>query len=274
MALHLDEFHHWLCTHVWTIVAGHGGRGRGGRGVVLPLGRPRPLVARLECRPLPTGGDPVQRGGHRRASTSSASPWWIGVAPPRTRRAVHSGSDNSYGVYLAQLLFITVLSWLGWRHLDNVLPWPLVSVLTVVIVFLACIGLTELLARTPWSKPLTGRSRVPWRSSPDVVEVSSAPTPRVVGARPTRAARRAGWRRSARRDRFQRVGDGVAHHPVARCRSDGCWARAGARRTSRSSAQTRATSVGTVPSPGTSTGLVSWSSNAAPTSAIRMPAWA
>ncbi len=66
----------------------------------------------------------------------------------RTRRAVHSGSDNSYGIYLAQLLFITVLSWLGWRHLNSVLPWPLVSALTVVIVFLACIGLTELLART------------------------------------------------------------------------------------------------------------------------------
>ena len=65
MALHLDEFHDWLCAHVWTIVAGHGRRGRCGRGVVLPLDLPRRLLARLECRPLPTGGDPVQRGSHR-----------------------------------------------------------------------------------------------------------------------------------------------------------------------------------------------------------------
>jgi peptidoglycan/LPS O-acetylase OafA/YrhL len=79
---------------------------------------------------------------------------------------VHSGSDNSYGVYLAQLLFITVLGWLGWQHLDEFVPWPVVSVLTVVIVFGACIALTELLARTPWAKPLTGRSRLPWRARP------------------------------------------------------------------------------------------------------------
>ena len=48
---------------------------------------------------------------------------------------MQSGSDNSYGIYLAQVLFITVLSWLGWRHLNGVLPWPLVSVITVVLVF-------------------------------------------------------------------------------------------------------------------------------------------
>ena len=115
----------------------------------------------------------------------------------RTRRAVHSGSDNSYGVYLAQLLFITILSWLGWRHLNGVLPWPLVSVLTVVIVFVACIGLTELLARTPWSKPLTGRSRVPWRSPSDAAEASPAPESRV-WSQPTTAPDGSG--RGAQRD--------------------------------------------------------------------------
>jgi peptidoglycan/LPS O-acetylase OafA/YrhL len=96
-----------------------------------------------------------------------------------TRRAVQSGSDNSYGVYLAQLLFILVLSWLGWSHLDNVMPWPVVSVLTVVIVFLACVGLTEVLARTPWSKALTGRTRVrrapPVSGGPDVAAAPALP---------------------------------------------------------------------------------------------------
>ena len=38
----------------------------------------------------------------------------------RTRAMVQSGSDNSYGIYLAQVLFITFLSWLGWQHLNDV----------------------------------------------------------------------------------------------------------------------------------------------------------
>jgi peptidoglycan/LPS O-acetylase OafA/YrhL len=77
---------------------------------------------------------------------------------------VQSGSDNAYGIYLAQMIFITLLGWLGWRNLDRVLPWPLVAVLTVAVVFVACIALTALLARTPWSKALTGRSRASWAS--------------------------------------------------------------------------------------------------------------
>jgi peptidoglycan/LPS O-acetylase OafA/YrhL len=80
---------------------------------------------------------------------------------------VQSGSDNSYGIYLAQVLLITIMSWLGWQHLNDYLPWPLVAAITVVVVFVSCIALTELLARTPLAKPLTGRTRVPWsRSSP------------------------------------------------------------------------------------------------------------
>jgi peptidoglycan/LPS O-acetylase OafA/YrhL len=75
---------------------------------------------------------------------------------------VQSGSDNSYGIYLAQVLLITILSWLGWQHLNEFLPWPLVAAITVAVVFVCCIALTELLARTPLAKPLTGRTRVPW----------------------------------------------------------------------------------------------------------------
>jgi hypothetical protein len=60
------------------------------------------------------------------------------------------------------VLLITILSWLGWRHLNEYLPWPLVAVITVAVIFVSCIALTELLARTPLAKPLTGRTRVPW----------------------------------------------------------------------------------------------------------------
>jgi peptidoglycan/LPS O-acetylase OafA/YrhL len=176
MAMHLDEFHHWLCTHVWTIVIA----------TVAAAGVAEAwyyLSVDHVVSWLGSSADPFQPVVIPFNVGAIACIYLIGVAlvdrrrSARTRRAVRSGSDNSYGVYLAQLLFITILSWLGWRNLDSVLPWPLVSVLTVVLVFLACIGLTELLARTPWSKPLTGRSRIPWRSPPAAAEAPSAPAP-------------------------------------------------------------------------------------------------
>jgi peptidoglycan/LPS O-acetylase OafA/YrhL len=91
----------------------------------------------------------------------------VGVMKCRARwarAAVRSGSDNAYGVYLVQMVFITLLGWWGWRHLNSVLPWPLVIVLSVAVVFLASAALTALLARTRLARALTGRARVPWRA--------------------------------------------------------------------------------------------------------------
>jgi peptidoglycan/LPS O-acetylase OafA/YrhL len=88
------------------------------------------------------------------------------VRPERSRRtkaAVRVGSDDSYGIYLAQMVFITALTWLGWGRLSSVIPWPLLCLATVGIVFACCIALTGLLARTPLAVPLTGRKQVPWR---------------------------------------------------------------------------------------------------------------
>ena len=65
VAMHLDEFHDWLCAHVLAHRGGHAGGGRRGRGLVLPGGRPRGVVARLERRSLPADRDPVQHRGHR-----------------------------------------------------------------------------------------------------------------------------------------------------------------------------------------------------------------
>ena len=79
-----------------------------------------------------------------------------------TRAVVRSGSDNAYGVYLSHLLVITTLIWLGWGHLSAVMPWPLLTLLTVGIIFACCVPLTALLARTPLAVPLTGRKRAPW----------------------------------------------------------------------------------------------------------------
>jgi peptidoglycan/LPS O-acetylase OafA/YrhL len=80
----------------------------------------------------------------------------------RTKALVRVGSDDSYGIYLSQLLFITMLSSLGWERLNSVLPWPLVCLLAVGIIFACCIALTGLLARTPLAVPLTGRKQEPW----------------------------------------------------------------------------------------------------------------
>jgi peptidoglycan/LPS O-acetylase OafA/YrhL len=164
VAMHLDEFHDWLCSHVALIVAS-----TLAAAVVAEVWYY--LAADHVASWLGSGSDPFQPIVVPFNIGAIASIYLIGVAlvhrrrSRRTRTMVRSGSDNSYGVYLAQLLFITALSWLGWRHLNGYLPWPLVSVITVVLVFVACIGLTELLARTPLAKPLTGRTRVPWRTA-------------------------------------------------------------------------------------------------------------
>ena len=176
VAVHLDEFHTWLCAHVRVIVAGT---------VVAALAAEAwyYLAADHVASWLGSSSDPFQPIVIPFNIGAIACIYLIGVAlvhrrrSKRTRTVVQSGSDNSYGIYLAQLLFLTILSWLGWRHLNGALPWPLVSVITVVVVFLACIGLTELLARTPLAKPLTGRTQVSWRrvAASGVVEPASAP---------------------------------------------------------------------------------------------------
>ena len=160
--MHLDEFHDWLCSHVRLIVAGT-------LAAAVAAEVWYYLAADHVASWLGSSSDPFQPIVIPFNIGAIACIYLIGVAlvhrrrSKRTRTVVQSGSDNSYGIYLAQVLFITILSWLGWRHLNGYLPWPVVSVITVAVVFLACIGLTELLARTPLAKPLTGRTQVPWR---------------------------------------------------------------------------------------------------------------
>lgn len=114
---------------------------------------------------LGAGDDPFQPSVIPFNAGIIACLYLIGVAlvrpgrPDWMRAVVRSGSDNAYGVYLAQLLFINALVWLGWQGLTGSVPWPLLCLLTVVIVYLGSFALTSLLARTPLAVPLTGR---PW----------------------------------------------------------------------------------------------------------------
>jgi peptidoglycan/LPS O-acetylase OafA/YrhL len=82
----------------------------------------------------------------------------------RTRAAVRIGSDNSYGIYLAQILFTSGLSFLGWKSFASQEPFWVWLPLSVAIIYFASIALTAVLARTPLAVPLTGRKQVPWHT--------------------------------------------------------------------------------------------------------------
>ena len=92
---------------------------------------------------------------------------WL-VRPERSwriRAAARVGSDDSYGIYLAQMIFITALaSFFGWSNFAVRTPFWVWLPLTVAIAYFGSIALTALLARTPLAGPLTGRKRASWHS--------------------------------------------------------------------------------------------------------------
>jgi peptidoglycan/LPS O-acetylase OafA/YrhL len=160
VALHLDEVHRWLCSHVQLVL-----------GLTLvSAGLAEAwyyLAADHVVSWFGSSSDPFQPIVIPWNIGAIASIYLVGVwlvsrrRSARTRALTTMGSDDSYGVYLAQLAFITALGWCGWRHLNGYMPWPVLSLITVVLVFTACVLLTEFLVRTPLAKALTGRSRVP-----------------------------------------------------------------------------------------------------------------
>jgi peptidoglycan/LPS O-acetylase OafA/YrhL len=176
VAFHLEEVHHWLCSHVRQ---------------VLLLTLASAVLAEVwyylavyhVVSWFGSSSDPFQPIVIPWNIGAIASIYLVGVwlvsrrRSPRTRAWTTIGSDDSYGVYLAQLVFITALGWCGWRHLNNYLPWPLTCLITVILVFSACVALTELLARTPLSKALTGRSRIV-RPAPETT-APQPPAPRL-----------------------------------------------------------------------------------------------
>jgi peptidoglycan/LPS O-acetylase OafA/YrhL len=117
---------------------------------------------------LGSGSDPFQPSVVPFNICAIACVYLVGVAlvqpwrSPRVRALARSGSDNSYGIYLTQLLFITFLYAHGWARLCEKISWPLMMVVTVVLVYACAVVLTCLLARTPLAVPLTGRKQVPW----------------------------------------------------------------------------------------------------------------
>jgi peptidoglycan/LPS O-acetylase OafA/YrhL len=160
-AFHLDAVNEWLLRHALLVIALTVASALFAEAVYF-------LAANGVTTVLGSGNDPFQPSVIPFDLGAIACLYLLGVTlvkPGRSRRlrgAVRIGSDNSYGVYLSQMLFINALIWAGWARLDSAVWWPLLCAATVVIVFLAGIALTSLLARTPLAVPLTGRQQQPW----------------------------------------------------------------------------------------------------------------
>ena len=160
VAFHLEDVHDWVVRHshliyFLTIVAAVGAEAIY-------------FAARDGFSWLGSGSDPFQPSVIPFNVGAIACGYLAGVAlvkpwrSKRTRSLTRMGSDDAYGIYLSQMLFITILEMLHWWRLDNMMPWPFVTIITVIVVFTCAIVLTELLARTPLAVPLTGRKQVPW----------------------------------------------------------------------------------------------------------------
>ncbi len=161
IAFHLDKVHAWVCGHARLIMALTVAAALAAEGVYF-------LAQHGVTTVLGSGSDPFQPSVIPFNVGAITCGYLAGVAlvrPGRSRRTkavVRSGSDNAYGIYLSQMVFITALVWLGWGHLTSTIPWPLLCLLTVGIVFTCGVTLTSVLARTPLAVPLTGRRQQPW----------------------------------------------------------------------------------------------------------------
>lgn len=174
VALHLNEVHDWVVRHARLIIVAT---------VLCAAG-----AISLNAFKIPGFFDKTIRPG--------GNPFAIAVIPYtvgaifcvyllgvylvntnrslRTRAAVKSGSDNSYGVYLSQLIWIFLLLRL-WHHFHFSPPFPIGPVMAVAIVYSTGFVFTALVARTPFARALTGRSRAAWNTllpSRDGVRVS------------------------------------------------------------------------------------------------------
>jgi peptidoglycan/LPS O-acetylase OafA/YrhL len=161
VAFHLDKAHAWICRNAWLVAT---------------LTMIAALAALAVYDLAQTGvttvfgstDDPFQPSVIAFNVGAIACLYLIGVwlaKPDRstwTKSLVRSGSENAYGVYLSQLLFINALVWLHWEGLTTSIGWPLLCLVTVPIVYLSGFTLTSLLARTPLAVPLTGRKQVAW----------------------------------------------------------------------------------------------------------------
>ncbi len=119
VAFHLDEVHAWVCGHARLILALTAAAALAAEGIYF-------LAQHGVTTVLGSGNDPFQPSVIPFNVGAITCGYLAGVAlvrPGRSRRtkaAVRLGSDDAYGIYLSQMLFITALTWLGWGRLSSV----------------------------------------------------------------------------------------------------------------------------------------------------------
>jgi peptidoglycan/LPS O-acetylase OafA/YrhL len=163
VAMHLDDVHDWICAHRALIVTSALGAGAGAILVNYWSG------TGFWHRVLVPGYDPFSVTVIPFNVAAILCVYLLGVflvspgRSARTRAVVSSGSDNAYGIYLSQLLWIPLLA----RAIHAGPPpgpWWLTLIVAVVIVYLAGFAFSGLAARTPLARGLTGRGRATWSS--------------------------------------------------------------------------------------------------------------
>jgi peptidoglycan/LPS O-acetylase OafA/YrhL len=163
VACHLSEFHDWVMNHKLLIVY-------------------LTVVAALFAEAvyfLTKGSGATALGDAADPFQPTVIPFNVGVIacgylagmwlvrPERRRwirKATRIGSDDSYGIFLAQMIFITALAVWGGRDFAQVMPFYVWIPASIAFAYFGSIALTELLARTPLAVPLTGRKQIPWRT--------------------------------------------------------------------------------------------------------------
>jgi peptidoglycan/LPS O-acetylase OafA/YrhL len=163
VAFHLVDVHRWVCDHAklivnWTVLSALGAE------ILTYWGRDHLLPSYLKTGTLVFAPAIIP---YNLGAILCVYLLGIYLVNPRrslrTRAAVQSGSDNSYGVYLSQMLWIPFL--LRFRNHFNLRgTWEIAVPLALLIVYAMGMLFTSLVARTPLSKTLTGRSQATWRS--------------------------------------------------------------------------------------------------------------
>jgi peptidoglycan/LPS O-acetylase OafA/YrhL len=165
VALHLDDVHQWIVHHRVAIVVTTALGGAGA--VALNLSHLRGLAGEF----LVPGYDPFNIVTIPYNVGAILCVYLLGVylvnpsRSLRTKAAVKSGSDNSYGIYLSQMIWIPLLV-RATNHFNVPLPWPLITLFAVIVVYLTGFAFSAIASRTPLARAVTGRGQVSWSSLP------------------------------------------------------------------------------------------------------------
>ncbi len=164
VALHLDVVHDWIVRHRALILLGTPLAGLGA--VALNYWNPQSDLLRHLLVP---GINPFSMVVIPYNVGAILCVYLLGVflvSPRRswrTRAATASGSDNAYGIYLTQLIWIPIVGRLLPVHHPPI-PWPLFTLGCMVIVYLTGFLFSALVARTPVARAVVGRSPTSWAS--------------------------------------------------------------------------------------------------------------